>query len=159
MSNYTSLNRLCSELNRTLGVTSDTDRENLIRSYYNQGLISYRQYYLLLVSVRKHEYINNVFVSMYSENWQVIFMITQRFYLYETLITELYDNTVDKINETNKLDDLEKIYNAFCFTTDSYLNGLEYALRCKRRVELISLIYSNHKKIRTLFLKKVKEIN
>lgn len=71
MSNYTSLNRLCSELNRTLGVTSDIERENLIQSYYNQGLISYRQYYLLLVSVKKHEYINNVFVSMYSENWQV----------------------------------------------------------------------------------------
>lgn len=69
MSNYNSLNRLCSELNRTLGITSDTERENLIQSYYNQGLISYRQYYLLLVSIRKHEYINNTFVSMYSEKW------------------------------------------------------------------------------------------
>ena len=69
MSNYTILNRLCSELNRTLGITSDIERENLIRSYYNQGLISYRQYYFLLDSVRKQEYIDNVFVSMYSENW------------------------------------------------------------------------------------------
>ena len=69
MSNYTILNRLCSELNRTLGVTSDIERENLIRSYYNHGLISYRQYYFLLDSVRKQEYIDNVFVSMYSENW------------------------------------------------------------------------------------------
>ena len=60
MNNYVSLNRLCSELNRTLGITSDIERENFIRSYYNQGLISYRQYYLLLDSVRKHEYINNV---------------------------------------------------------------------------------------------------
>ena len=68
MSNYTSLNRLCSELNRTLGITSDIERENLIRSYYNQGLISYRQYYLLLVYFRSHEYISNMFVSMYSEN-------------------------------------------------------------------------------------------
>lgn len=64
MNNYTSLSRLINELNRTLGITSDTERENLIQSYYNQGLISYRQYYLLLV--RRHEYINNVFVSMYS---------------------------------------------------------------------------------------------
>lgn len=69
MSNYTSLNRLCSELNRTLGITSDTERGNLILSYYSQRLISYRQYYLLLLSVRKHEYINNTFVSMYSEKW------------------------------------------------------------------------------------------
>ena len=69
MNNYTSLSRLINELNRTLGITSDTERENLIQSYYNQGLISYRQYYLLLVSVRKHEYINNTFVSMYSEKW------------------------------------------------------------------------------------------
>lgn len=69
MSNYASLNRLCSELNRTLGITSDTERENLIQSYYNQGLISYRQYYLLLDSVRKHEYINNTFASMYGEKW------------------------------------------------------------------------------------------
>lgn len=69
MSNYSSLNSLCSELNRTLGIISYTERENLIQSYYNQGLISYRQYYLLLVSVRKHEYINNTFVSMYSEKW------------------------------------------------------------------------------------------
>lgn len=69
MSNYTSLNRLYSELNRTLGITSDIERENLIQFYYNQGLIRYRQYYLLLVSVRKHEYINNTFVSMYSEKW------------------------------------------------------------------------------------------
>ena len=69
MSNYTSLNRLCSELNRTLGITSDIERENLIRSSYNHGLISYRQYYLLLVKVRKNEYIDNVFVSTYSENW------------------------------------------------------------------------------------------
>ena len=85
-------------------------------------------------------------------------MIPQRFYLYERWITELYDNTVDKINETNKLYDLENIYNAFCFTSDSYLNGLKYELRCKTRVELINLINSNHKKIRTLFLKKVKVI-
>lgn len=67
MGNYASLKRLCSELNRTLGITSGTERENLIQSYYNQGLISYRQYYLLLVRVRKHEYINNTFISMYSE--------------------------------------------------------------------------------------------
>lgn len=86
-------------------------------------------------------------------------MIPQRFYLYERWISELYDNAVDKINETNNLDDLEKIYNVFCFTSDSYLNVLEYALTCKKRVELISLIHSNHKKIRTLFLKKVKVIN
>lgn len=69
MSNYTSLNRLCSELNRTLGITSDIERENLIQSYYNQGVISYRQYYLLRSSVVKHEYIHDYFVKMYSENW------------------------------------------------------------------------------------------
>lgn len=69
MSNYTSLNRLCSELNRTLDITSDTERENLIQSYYNQRLISYRQYYLLRSSIVKHEYINCYFVKMYSENW------------------------------------------------------------------------------------------
>lgn len=69
MNNYTSLNRLCSELNRTLGVTSDIERENLIQSYYNQGLISYRQYYLLRTGVARHEYIHASFVRMYSENW------------------------------------------------------------------------------------------
>lgn len=70
MNNYTSLSRLINELNRTLGITSDTERENLIQSYYNQGLISYRQYYLLRYSVVKHEYIqmygegvNNVITS------------------------------------------------------------------------------------------------
>lgn len=86
-------------------------------------------------------------------------MIPQRFYLYERWITELYDNAIDKINETNKLDDLEKIYNTFCFTSDSYLNTLDHAPRCKKRVELINLIHSNHNKIRTLFLKKVKVLN
>lgn len=86
-------------------------------------------------------------------------MISQRFYLYERWIIELYDNVVYKINETNKLDDLEKIYNAFCFTSDSYLNVLEYAFRCKKHVELINLIHSNHNKIRNLFLKKVKVLN
>lgn len=86
-------------------------------------------------------------------------MIPQRFYLYEKWITELYDSASDKINETSKLYDLEKIYNAFCFTSDSYLNSLEYALRCKKRVELINLIHSNHNKIKNLFLKKVKVIN
>ena len=85
-------------------------------------------------------------------------MIPQRFYLYETWITELYDNAVDNINKTNKLDDLEKIYNAFCSTSDTYLNCLECEIRYKGRVELINLIYSNHKKIRTLFLKKVNEV-
>ena len=69
MNNYTSLSRLINELNRTLGVTSDTERENLIQSYYNQGLISYRQYYLLRSSVVKHEYIHNYFIKMYGENW------------------------------------------------------------------------------------------
>lgn len=69
MNNDTSLSRLISELNRTLGITSDIERDNLIQSYYNQGLISYRQYYLLLVSVRKHEYIHDYFVQMYSEDW------------------------------------------------------------------------------------------
>lgn len=69
MKNYTSLSRLINELNRTLGITSDIERENLIQSYYNQGLISYRQYYLLRASVAKHEYIHAYFVKMYSENW------------------------------------------------------------------------------------------
>lgn len=69
MNNYTSLNRLCFELNRTLGITSYTERENLIQSYYNQGLISYRQYYLLRSIVVKHEYIHDYFVKMYSDNW------------------------------------------------------------------------------------------
>lgn len=32
MGNYASLKRLCSELNRTLGITSDIERENLIQS-------------------------------------------------------------------------------------------------------------------------------
>ena len=69
MSNYTSLNRLCSELNRTLGINSDAERENLIQFYYNQGLISYRQYYHLRFSIVRHEYIHNYFVKMYSGNW------------------------------------------------------------------------------------------
>lgn len=69
MDNYTSLSRLINELNRTLGITCDTERENLIQSYYNQGLISYRQYYLLRSRVVKREYIHDYFVKMYSENW------------------------------------------------------------------------------------------
>lgn len=69
MSNYNSLNRLCSELNRTLGITSYIERENLIHSYYNQGLISYRQMYLLHNSVLNHEYIHDWFIQNYSENW------------------------------------------------------------------------------------------
>lgn len=69
MKNCTNLKRLVDELNRTLGITSDTERENLIQSYYNQGLISYRQYYLLRSSIVKHEYIHDYFVKMYSENW------------------------------------------------------------------------------------------
>lgn len=67
MNNYASLSCLINELNRTLGITSDTERENLIQSYYNQGLISYRQYYLLRSSVVKHEYIHNYFIQMYGE--------------------------------------------------------------------------------------------
>lgn len=69
MNNYTSLSRLINELNRTLGIISNNEREKLIQSYYNQGLISYRQYYLLRSSVVKHEYIHAYFVKMYSENW------------------------------------------------------------------------------------------
>ena len=70
MNNYTSLSRLINELNRTLGITSDTERENLIQSYYNQGLISYRQYYLLRSSVVKHEYIHNYFIQMYGDKYE-----------------------------------------------------------------------------------------
>lgn len=69
MKNYVSLKRLVDELNRTLGITSDIERDNLVRYYYNQGLISYRQMYLLHDSVLKHEYIQGYFVQMYSENW------------------------------------------------------------------------------------------
>lgn len=69
MKNYVSLKRLVDELNRTLGITSDIERDNLIRNYYNQGLISYRQFYLLHTSILKHEYIHGYFVQMYSENW------------------------------------------------------------------------------------------
>lgn len=69
MKNYVSLKRLVDELNRTLGITSDIERDNLIRNYYNQGLISYRQFYLLHTSILKHEYIHDYFVQMYSENW------------------------------------------------------------------------------------------
>ena len=71
-------------------------------------------------------------------------MIPQRFYLCERLITELYDETIDEINNTNDLDELEKVYNVFCFTSDCYLNGFKYALRCKKRVELFNLIHLNH---------------
>jgi hypothetical protein len=67
MSNYISLSRLINELNRTLGITSDIERENLIQSYYNQGLISYRQYYLLMSSIVKHEYIHNYFIQIYGD--------------------------------------------------------------------------------------------
>lgn len=69
MKNYVSLKRLVDELNRNLGVISDIERDNLIRYYYNQGLISYRQFYLLHISVLKHEYIHDCFVQMYRENW------------------------------------------------------------------------------------------
>lgn len=69
MKNYVSLKRLVDELNRTLGITSDIERDTLIRNYYNQGLISYRQFYLLHTSILKHEYIHDYFVQMYSENW------------------------------------------------------------------------------------------
>lgn len=86
-------------------------------------------------------------------------MIARRFYLYEKRTSELYDNTVDKINETNKLDELGNIYLAFYFTSNGYLNLINYALRCEKRDELIDLICSNHNKIRTLFLKKDKVLN
>lgn len=69
MNNYTSLSHLINELNRTLGITSDSERENLIQLYYNKGLISYRQHYLLHSSVVKHEYIHEYFIKMYSEDW------------------------------------------------------------------------------------------
>lgn len=69
MKNYVSLKRLVAELNRNLGIMSDIERDNLIKHYYNQGLISYRQFYLLHTSVLKHEYIHDYFVQMYSENW------------------------------------------------------------------------------------------
>lgn len=69
MKNYVSLKRLVDELNRNLGVISDIERDNLIRYYYNQGLISYRQFYLLHISVLNHEYIRDCFVEMYRENW------------------------------------------------------------------------------------------
>ena len=69
MKNYVSLKRLVAELNRNLGVMSDIEMDNLIRHYYNQGLISYKQMYLLHTSILKHEYIHDYFVQMYSENW------------------------------------------------------------------------------------------
>lgn len=69
MRNYGNLKRLVYELNRTLGITSDIERDNLIRQHYNQGLISYRQMYLLHNSVLNHEYIHDWFIQNYSENW------------------------------------------------------------------------------------------
>ena len=51
MSNYISLNRLCSELNRTLGVTSDIERENLIHSNHNK---------IRTLFLKKVKVINNV---------------------------------------------------------------------------------------------------
>lgn len=69
MKNYISLKRLVDELNRNLGIMDDMQRDNIIQYYYNRGLISYRQYYLLRSSVVKHEYIHDYFVKMYSENW------------------------------------------------------------------------------------------
>lgn len=69
MKNYVSLKRLVDELNRNLGVMSDIEMDNLIRHYYNQGLISYRQMYLLHNSVLNHEYIHDWFIQNHSENW------------------------------------------------------------------------------------------
>ena len=69
MKNYVNLKRLVDDLNRNLGIISDIERDNLIRSYYNQGLISYRQFYLLHTSVLEHKYIHDYFIQMYSENW------------------------------------------------------------------------------------------
>ena len=48
VANYTSLSRLINELNRTLGITSDTERENLIQSYYNNHGPNH-EYYLYIV--------------------------------------------------------------------------------------------------------------
>ena len=70
MNNYTSLSRLINELNRMLSITSDTERENLIQSYYNQGLISYRQYYLLRSSVVRHEYIHDYLYTVNKHNFK-----------------------------------------------------------------------------------------
>lgn len=57
MKNYISLKRLVDELNRNLGIMDDMQRDNIIQYYYNRGLISYMQLYLLHTSVLKHEYI------------------------------------------------------------------------------------------------------
>ena len=150
MSNYTSLNRLCSELNRTLGVTSDIERENLIHSYYNQGLISYMQYYLLLVSVRKHEYINNVFVSMYSENWQVIIMCLPKYRLLKSFIISLYDDTIKELMSTTDSDEIDRIYNYFDNTSNAYKGALDHSMRCLQRTELLDLIKKNKRKIKNM---------
>ena len=69
MKNYISLKRLVDELNRNLGIMDDMQRDNIIQYYYNRGLISYRQMYLLHTSVLKHECIHDSFIQMYSENW------------------------------------------------------------------------------------------
>lgn len=69
MKNYVSLKRLVAELNRSLGILSDVERDNILHYYYNQGLISYRQFYLLHISILKHEYIHDYFIQMYSDNW------------------------------------------------------------------------------------------
>lgn len=51
-------------------------------------------------------------------------MIPQRFYLYERWIIELYDNAVDKINETNELDDLEKFITHFVLKKVDVINNV-----------------------------------
>ena len=63
MKNNVNLKRLVYELNRTLGITSDIERDNLIRQHYNQGLISYRQMYLLHNSENWYV-VNNVITSI-----------------------------------------------------------------------------------------------
>lgn len=69
MKNYISLKRLVDELNRNLGIMYDIQRDNIIQYYYNRGLISHRQMYLLHTIVLKHEYIHDSFIQMYCENW------------------------------------------------------------------------------------------
>lgn len=77
-------------------------------------------------------------------------MCLPKYRLLKSFIISLYDDTINELMSTTDSDKIDRIYNYFYNTSNSYKCALDHAMRCVQRTELLDLIEDNKIKIKNM---------
>lgn len=77
-------------------------------------------------------------------------MCLPKYRLLKSFIISLYDDTINELMSTTDSDKIDRIYNYFDNTSNTYKCALDHAMRCVKRTELLDLIEENRIKIKNI---------